>query len=71
MSTSDLFTQCGEDPMAILEKQLAEQYLGRSIASLCHLPQEEACRLLKAAYQYAALRRTEIEAKARVHNALK
>jgi len=70
MNASDLFTQRTENPKAVLEKQLAEQYLGCSIASLGRLPQEEACQFLKAAYQYAALMMTEIEAKARLWRSL-
>ncbi|HEX9839358.1 MAG TPA: hypothetical protein VGA72_08435 [Anaerolineales bacterium] len=68
-------TQPMEDPNAVLEKALIEEYLheqGYSLEKLKELPREIAEKLMKEAAQYASLRMEEIEARARfvreIHN---
>ncbi len=54
-----------QDPFALLEIALMEEYLGGSLASLKELlPGEARCRLIRASL-YASARLTEIQAKAR------
>ncbi|HXF85639.1 MAG TPA: hypothetical protein VNK49_09635 [Anaerolineales bacterium] len=57
-----------EDPNAVLEKALIEEYLqnqGYSLEKLKELPQELAKQLMKEASEYASLKLEEIEARAR------
>lgn len=57
------------DPNAILEKALIEEYLkeqGYSLEDLKKLPKEAAEKLMKEASQYASLKMEEIEARAQL-----
>jgi len=57
-----------EDPNAVLEKALIEEYLkeqGYSLEEVEKLPPETAQRLMKEASRYASLKLEEIEARAR------
>jgi hypothetical protein len=56
-----------EDPNAVLEKALIEQYLeeqGYSLEKLKDLPKELVEKLMKEASQYASLKMEEVEARA-------
>ncbi|MEP0805375.1 MAG: hypothetical protein HRF47_07780 [Chloroflexota bacterium] len=56
-----------EDPNAVLEKALIEEYLrerGYSLEKLKELPKELAEKLMKEASQYASLKLEEVEARA-------
>lgn len=56
-----------EDPKAVLEKALMEEYLqeqGYSLEGLKLLPKELAEQLMKDASQYASLKMEEVEARA-------
>ena len=60
-------TQPTEDPNAVLEKALMEEYLkeqGYSLEKLKGLPRELAEKLMKEASQYASLKMEEVEARA-------
>ncbi len=60
-------TQPMEDPNAVLEKALIEEYLhqqGYSLEKLKELPKKIAEKLMKEASQYASLKMEEIEARA-------
>ena len=60
-------TQPMEDPNAVLEKALIEEYLheqGYSLEELKELPREIAEKLMKEASQYASLKMEEIKARA-------
>ncbi len=57
-----------EDPNALLEKALIEEYLkeqGYSLKKLKSLPKEVAEKLMKDASKYASLKLEEIEDRAR------
>jgi hypothetical protein len=58
-----------DGPQAPLEMMLIEEYLQTqgfsSIKDLCHLPEEEAKKLLIAACRFAALNLAEIESRAK------
>ena len=57
-----------EDPKALLEKALLEEYLreqGYSLKTLKKLPAKLADKLMKEASQYASLKMEEVEARAR------
>lgn len=59
--------QAMEDPNAVLEKALMEEYLheqGYSLEKLRELPKEIAEKLMKEASQYASLKMEEVEARA-------
>ena len=56
-----------EDPNAVLEKALMEEYLherGYSLEKLKELPKEMAKQLMKEATRYASLKLEEIKARA-------
>ena len=56
-----------EDPNAVLEKALMEEYLherGYSLEKLKELPKEMAEQLMKEATRYASLKMEEIQARA-------
>ena len=60
-------TQPMEDPNAVLEKALIEEYLheqGYSLEKLKEFPREIAEKLMKEASQYASLKMEEIKARA-------
>jgi hypothetical protein len=61
-------TQPVEDPNAVLEKALMEEYLkeqGYSLEKLKELPKALAEKLMKEASQYASLKMEDVEARAR------
>ena len=67
-----------EDPNALLEKALIEDYFrsrGLTLEGLEHLPKRTRKRLMAEATRYASLKLTELEARARfvdeVHSANK
>ncbi|NUQ85464.1 MAG: hypothetical protein HUU11_12180 [Anaerolineales bacterium] len=63
-----MLTQPMEDPNAVLEKALIEEYLqeqGYSLEKLKKLPKETAEKLMKDASQYASLKLEEVKARAR------
>jgi hypothetical protein len=63
----DMDTQPMEDPNAVLEKALIEEYLqeqGYSREKLRELPKEIVEKLMKEASQYASLKMEEVEARA-------
>lgn len=60
-------TQPLEDPNAVLEKALIEQYLqeqGYSIEKLKELPDDMIEKLMKEASRYASLKMEEVESRA-------
>ena len=60
-------TQPMEDPNAVLEKALIEEYLqeqGYSLEKLRELSKEIVEKLMKEASQYASLKMEEVEARA-------
>lgn len=60
-------TQPMEDPHAVLEKALIEEYLedqGYSLEKLKGLPKALVEKLMKEASQYASLKMEEVEARA-------
>jgi len=63
----DMDNQQMEDPNAVLEKALMEEYLherGYSLEKLKELPKEMAEQLMKEATRYASLKMEEIQARA-------
>ncbi|HEX6269418.1 MAG TPA: hypothetical protein VFZ43_04235 [Anaerolineales bacterium] len=59
--------QAMEDPNAVLEKALMEEYLheqGYSLEKLKELPKEIVEKLMKEASRYASLKMEEVEARA-------
>lgn len=59
--------QAMEDPNAVLEKALMEEYLheqGYSLEKLKELPKEIVAKLMKEASRYASLKMEEVEARA-------
>jgi hypothetical protein len=57
-----------EDPNAVLERALIEEFLqeqGYSLKKLRELPKEIAEKLMKEASQYASLKMEEVKARAR------
>ncbi len=66
-------TEPMEDPNALLEKTLIEEYLrekGYTLETLKKLPEEQAGQLMKEASQYASLKMEEVEARAHLVNEL-
>jgi hypothetical protein len=56
-----------EDPNALLEKAIIEEYLrsrGLTLEALEHLPKRTRTRLMTEASRYASLKLTELEARA-------
>lgn len=63
----DMDNQQMEDPNAVLEKALMEEYLherGYSLEKLKELPKEMVEQLMKEATRYASLKMEEIQARA-------
>jgi hypothetical protein len=64
---ADMDNQKMEDPNAVLEKALIEEYLhehGYSLEKLKEMPKEMVQMLMKDATRYAALKMEEVKARA-------
>jgi hypothetical protein len=73
-SLDDINHSVGEYPESLLERNLIREYLqekGYTLEDLAALPKEEAKKLMIEACQYAALKLTEVESRARFERGIR